>query len=104
MTVVNSALIATVAVESVSSYTINKLVMTLANTEYSFTFPAGTKTFGFRNRNSGTLKLKHTSGGDYFTFDPYVTNWVNDIKSSAVVTVYFESPSAAQYVELIYWS
>lgn len=104
MTAINSALIATVAVESVSSYIINKLQLVTANTEYSFAFPLGTKTFGFRNRNQGVLKLKHVSGGDYFTFDPYVTNWVNDIKSSALVTVYFESPLANQYVELIYWS
>lgn len=104
MTAINSALIATVAVESVSSYQIANLSMPLANTEYSYTFPTGTKTFGFRNRESGVLKLKHVSGGNYFTFDPFVTNWVNDIKSSAVVTVIFESPKAAQSVELIFWS
>lgn len=104
MTVVNSALIATVSVESVSAYQIANLSMPLANTEYSYTFPTGTKTFGFRNRNDGVLKLKHVSGGNYFTFDPFVTNWVNDIKASAVVTVIFESPKSAQSVELIFWS
>ena len=104
MTAINSALIATVSVESVSSYTVALLAMPLANTEYTYVFPLGTKTFGFRNRNSGVLKLKHMTGGPYFTFDPYVTNWVNDIKSSATVTVYFESPSASQNVELIYWA
>jgi len=104
MTSINAALIATVAVESVSSYQIDTLSMPLAATEYSYAFPTGTKTFGFRNRNSGVLKLKHMSGGAFFTFDPYVTNWVNDIKSSATITVYFESPSALQTVELIFWS
>ena len=104
MTAINSALIATVSVESVSAYQIANLSMPLANTEYSFTFPVGTKTFGFRNRMSGVLKLKHVSGGLHFTWDPFVTNWVNDIKSSAIVTVYFESPSAGQLVEFIYWN
>lgn len=104
MTAINSALIATVAVESVSAYQVDNLSMPLANTEYSYTFPTGTKTFGFRNRESGVVKLRHISGGDHFTFDPFITNWVNDIKSSASVTVIFESPKAAQLIELIFWS
>lgn len=104
MTAINAALIATVAVESISAYVVDLLLMPLANTEYIYTFPVGTKTFGFRNSTGGVVRLKHVSGGPFFTFDSFVPHFVNDLKSSAVVTIYVESPKAAQTLEIIYWS
>lgn len=104
MTVVNSALIATVSVQTLDGYDVDTLVLTTANTEYSYTFPAGTKAFALQNRDTGAVKLRKVSGGDYWTFFAGQPYYPANIKSSATITIILESPQANQKVELLYWS
>jgi hypothetical protein len=104
MTAINSALIATVSVQTVNAFTVTLLTMPTANTEYSVALPLGTKAVTIQNRNEGLLKLRHVSGGDHFTIAPYVPLPISGILGSATITLYLESPKAAQTVEILSWS
>lgn len=104
MTAINSALIATVSTQTLDGYDVATVALTLANTEYSYTFPAGTKAFTLQNRDNGVVKIRKTSGGAFWTFFPGQPWFPMNIKASATISVILESPSAAQTIELIYWS
>jgi hypothetical protein len=104
MTAINSALIATVSTQTLDGFDIATLALTLANTEYSYTFPAGTKGFQIQNRDHGVVKLRKTSGGPYWTFFPGQPWFPVNIKGSATISLILESPNTAQTVEILYWS
>ncbi len=104
MTAINAALIGTVEVQTVNGFAVTLLSMLTANTEYSVALPLGTKAVTIQNRTEGLLKLRHISGGDHFTIAPYVPLPISGIKASATITLYLESPKAAQTVEILSWS
>jgi len=105
MSAINSSLLPAVATETIEDFDNDDLSMPLANTEYSYAFPAGTLNFQFQGRTNGLIKFKRTAAGKYWTLFPGQPYFITNIKSSAsAITVYFESPSTDQVVELLYWS
>lgn len=104
MTAINSALIATVDPQSLEAFTVSTVSLLAANTEYSTVLPAGTKSFMIQNRNNGLVKFKHQSAGDYWTLFPGQPYFLHTIKASAAITLYLESTSPSQTVELISWT
>lgn len=86
--------------------TIANVAMATADTEYSYEIPAGTKRIKFKLRAlNALLKYCFTSGGSgttYITvgYGDYVE--VNDAKIGGQ-TIYFQSPTASQTVEVTTW-
>jgi len=105
MAAIGSSLLPAVATETLEDFNNDDLTMATANTEYSYTFPVGTLNFQFQARTNGLIKFKRTSAGKYWTLFPGQPYYIENIKSSAsAITIYFESASANQVVELLYWS
>lgn len=104
MTAINAALIGTVETQTFTGFDITTVAITLANTEYTYSFPAGTKGFQIQNRNDAVIKLRKTSGGAYWTFFPGQPWFPVNIKGTAAISIILESPSAGQTVEVLYWS
>lgn len=79
--------------------------MTSADTEYSYTFPAGTRAFRIKLRAlNALLKVAFTSGASGST---YITVPYGDyLEMHAKVggaTIYFQSPTASQTAEIKTW-
>lgn len=78
----------------------------LADTEVSHTLPTGTKRFLLMLRDRATLKLSYTtgtSGTTFMTIRPRV--WYAEERIGAgTTTLYMQSPSASQTVEIVSWS
>lgn len=104
MTVVNSALIATVSTETLDTPQVNTVNLTVANTEYSFPLPVGTKTYALQNRNDGLIKYRTTSGGAHWTLFPGQPYYINNLRAAASVTLYLESSKPAQTIEILSWT
>jgi hypothetical protein len=86
--------------------TIANTAITLADTEYSYDIPAGTKRFEIKLRAlNALLKLAFISGASGTTYItiPYGGSYVeNDVKAGPI-TLYFQSPSATQVAEIKTW-
>jgi len=104
VTSIASSLIGTVSTETIDTPLITTVDLTTANTEYTVAFPVGSKTFAFQNRSEGLVKLRTVSGGAHWTLFPGQPYYISNIKGSSAVTLYMESPKAAQVVEIIAWS
>jgi hypothetical protein len=104
MTSIASSLVGTVSTETIETPVVANHTLALANTEYSVALPAGSKTFALQNRNDGLIKLKTTSGGAHMTLFPGQPYYISNIKGTASVTIYVESPKAAQVLEILAWS
>ena len=83
--------------------------MPLANTEYSYTLPAGTRKFMVKLR-SATSDLKLNIGktaslsGTTFVTVPAGGNYFEENVNSEVGTIlYFQSPDALQTAEIMFW-
>ena len=91
--------------EIVAKPTINNTDLTLANTEYSYSLPDGTKSFSIRLRNVGyPLQLAMISGESNTTYVniPQGGNFLEeDIKSN--ITLYFRTTSGGQVAEILTW-
>ena len=85
--------------------TINNTTITSANTEYSYTFPAGTKAFKIKLENLNALLkvafVENGSGTTYITV-PYGEALEMKAKVGGSV-IYFQSPSAAQKAQIQSW-
>ena len=86
---------------------IDTLSLPTANTEGSFAFPAFTRHLLVQNRNRGLLKvaftLGATSGTDYITIFP--GNYLQySLNVESPLTIYIQSPQAAQTVEINHWT
>ena len=80
--------------------------MPLANTEYAYAFPDNTRRFMIQNRNVGIIKLSYTSGEsgtNYFSLSGGVVYSERNIETTTI-TLYLQSPSANQLLEVISWS
>ena len=104
MTAINAALIGTIETQTFSGFDVTKVVLVAANTEYTYTFPSGTKGFQIQNRDNGIVKLRKVSGGDYWTFFGGQPWYPVNIKGNATISIILESPLANQTVEVLYWS
>lgn len=82
--------------------------MALANTEYNFVIPVGTKKIEIKSRESGKIKFSFTSGnissGNYVTISPGSTRDIDGFLISSSVTLYITSSKAADTLEIMYWS
>lgn len=104
MTSIASSLVGTVSTETIDTPQVVNHDLTLANTEYSILLPTGTKTFALQNRSDGLIKLKTTAAGAHFTLFPGQPYYIANIKGSASVTIYAESPKGSQTLEIIAWA
>lgn len=108
MPVVSGALTGQIGTD-VPKHTFGKVenaVCTLANTEYSHTFPTDTKTFLVQARQNGTIKLTFdagTSGTVYHSIWPGCFYSIGFIVAAST-TIYFQSPTAGLVLELTSWS
>lgn len=84
---------------------IENVAMTTANVEVVHALPSGTKQYKIRNRDNGLIKLAFsvgTSGTTFFTIYAGETFGSEFIKGSATITLYVQSPTASQTLEV--WS
>ena len=86
--------------------TIANTAMTTADTEYSYEIPAGTKRIKFKLRALNAL-LKYAfisgaSGTTYITIPYGDEEEINDAKLGSQ-TIYFQSPTASQTLEIRSW-
>ena len=109
MGVINSGGVASLSQANstfVTTGTVETATATLANTEYSYAFPAYTKTFAWAIRNGGPVKVAVAAGdigfGKYRTIYPGEV-WERDSIGSAALTVYFSSAVAGSVVEIESW-
>ena len=85
--------------------TIANVAITLADTEYSYALPSGTRKFTIKLRNPGyPLKLamvESGSGTTYVNIAQGKTYTVDDIK--VPLTLYFQSTAGTMVAEIISW-
>lgn len=92
--------------DSATTFTIKNMVATLANTEYSYAFPASTKKFKIKARGSAKLQIAFTSGNtatEYITIFPGVLHeevGLNLVSS----TIYFRSTKPNETIEISSWA
>lgn len=85
--------------------TIANVSMTSANTEYSYTFPAGTRAFRIKLRAlNAQLKIAFVSGesGSTYLTVPY-GDFLEMKAKVGGATIYFQSASASQTAEIKTW-
>jgi len=85
--------------------TIANETMTSANTEYSYTFPEGTRAFKISLRAlNALLKVAFVEGASGTTF--FTVPYGDKLEMKAKVggaTIYFQSPTASQVAEIETW-
>lgn len=94
--------------DSVAATTVN-VAMLLANTEYSYVLPQGTKKFLIKLRNPNVqmkLNLGKTPWQSAITYIAILENscfYEESINTDVGTTLYFQSASANQVAEIIIW-
>ena len=87
--------------------TIANIAVVLANTEYSYTFPTGTKNFLLRDRDSDSkLRIAYVLGEtatNYFTNYPGNIYPEQDLATVSGFTIYFRSNKAGRVIEIKSW-
>lgn len=109
MATVGSSIVSTGSVidERVGAPTIANVAMATAATEYDYALPAGTKRFLIKNRMNGVVQLSYslgTSGTTYETIPRGVFYMEENINPGVAVTLYLQSPSASQIIEVTSWA
>ena len=92
---------------AVSTPIVQNPTITLANTEYNHTLPAGTKRFKIQNRDSGLVKLSYTSGQSgsvYWSIFPGQQYDGENVSNGATINLYYQSPKSSQTLEIVSWS
>lgn len=77
-----------------------------ANTEYSYILPTNTKRFIFKARGLSKVQLTYTSGSSgttYATLSPGSVYEESGIYSAAATTLYFQTSTASETLEIISW-
>lgn len=90
-------------IEAATNRTVSNVTMALASTEYSYTLPNKTKIFRIKLRDSALLQLAFASGEsstNYVTIYQRGSYGESGLDMSGV-TLYFQSPTAAQVAEII---
>lgn len=86
---------------------INNVPLAAANTEYSLALPANTKRFMLKLRQRSILQVAYTVGDSatkYFTLWPGCVYTEESLNFSSGITLYVQSPTASQMVELVVWT
>jgi hypothetical protein len=104
MTAINAALISTVSTQTLQGFDVAEVSLLLANTEYTYTLPAGTKSFQLQARGNAVIKMRKTAAGPYWTFYPGQPYFPSNIVSSSTITLILESNQASTIVEIVSWS
>ena len=97
----------TVIDERIDVPKIENVALTLAATEVAHALTAGSKQFQVLNRNNGKLQLSYsvgTSGTVFQTIPPGCFYREGNIDPSVSITLYMQSPIAAQTVEVASWT
>jgi len=93
--------------DNATAVTTANITVTLANTEYSYTFPTGTKTFLLRDRDSDSkLRISYTLGGtatSWFTNYPGNIYPAKNLNTVSGFTIYFRSNKANRIIEIESW-
>jgi hypothetical protein len=88
---------------SIAKPTVATVTMTSANTEYSYDIPAGTRKVRIKLRAlNALLRFYGFSTGGSFTTIPYGESLDVDVKAGGA-TLYVQSPSASQTLEVLTW-
>lgn len=97
---------ATVILSGASVPVVSNVSIVSANTEYSFLLPTNTKRFLLKVRGQASLKLSYASGQSGTTYVSLPSSGVygEDSLSATAVTLYFQSPSPTQIVEIVSWT
>jgi len=87
--------------------TIANLTLVKPNTEYSYTFPRGTKKFRIQCRSSNNV-IKYSykegeSGKNFMTVSKGVLK-EGGLNTNKDLTIYLQSPSANVVVEILTWT
>lgn len=80
--------------------------LTSASTEYSVTIPNGAGSVTIQSRTAADFKVGVTSGQSgttYFTVKAGTAYYEMNVSSYNNVTFYFQSATAGQVIEIIYW-
>lgn len=102
----SGGLIPTVSVSGATTPTVAELDLTLAATEYSYTVPTNAKQFLLKLRSPAVLQVSYVSGQSgttYITVPRGCFYAESDLNLSGPVTIYMQSPSAAQVAEITLW-
>lgn len=87
--------------------TIENIIVSIADTEESFTFPATVRKFSFRVRDSAArAKLAYIateSGTNYWVVNRGSVYTESNLNFSGSVTLYFQLSHGSQVVEILYW-
>lgn len=87
-----------------TSATVANVDMTDANTEYSYTFPTGTKSFTMKLRSQSVkFKYAYTEGESGTTYQEMGQNFTlrEENLNFTSKTIYFQAPSASQVMEIV---
>lgn len=92
--------------ELIDSPFISNVSLLLANTEYSFIMPAGTRQYLIVARNGSKIQLSYEVGQtalEYVTIRPWVSYQEKLLKGAVARTVYFRSSQPSEILEILYW-
>lgn len=93
--------------DQVANPNITTLALTLANTEYFLTLPAGTRQFALKSRTDSIIKIAYLTGqmsSNYVIMYPGSTYFRERIRRSNQLIVYFASSKASDVLEVEYWT
>lgn len=85
---------------------IDHVDMPLAATEYSYTFPTGTKQFEVKTRTAGKLQLCFSAGQtttEFFTVPSGASLSESGLKTAAGLTLYFQCSTPNNVLEIKHW-
>lgn len=93
---------------STASPTLANVTILLANTEYSYVFPTGTKQFTLKDRKGDAkTRYSYTLGGTsgvYGTLDVGCTYPVTGISTPVGFTIYMQSSKPNRIIEIVSWA
>lgn len=85
--------------------TVANVSASIANTEYSYAVPSGTKRFLIQSRKSGILKVYFSSGSSTFiTVSPGAAYSEINLNPTSNITLYFMSSASSDTVEVLSWA
>lgn len=91
-----------VTITGVASPLVSNILLVAADTEYQIILPNNCKRYLIKLRDLADLKLRYTSGSDYLTI-PRGCHFTEDDIETSSVSLFVESTSSAQMVELLTW-
>ena len=89
-----------------SNPSISNVALATANTEVAIVLPSNTRKYMLKLRDPNTMKLAFivgNSGTTYLTVWPGCVYTESDISATGT-TIYVQSPTASQVVELVVWT